>query len=104
MFDDPWKDLLSPDEEQAHFLQISQRFGQQSATEELPGNKHPVLDGGDGTSLATSQDCPTQNEQSLTSPITTAFDNTVSDGSKSRTRPKISLPPPRFASSGGEPP
>ena len=104
MFDDPWKDLLSSDEEQAHFLQISQRFGQQSSTEELPESKCPVLDGGDGTTLATSQDCPTQSEPLLTSPMMATLDSTVSDRPETRTRPKISLPPPHFTSSGGEPP
>lgn len=104
MFDDPWKDLLSPDEEQAHFSQLSQRFGQQLATEELPDSKPLVLDGGDGAALAASRECPTLNEQSLISPVTPTLDSTVSDGNESRTRSKIRLPPPRFTSSEGEPP
>ena len=106
MFDDPWKDLLSPDEEQEHLLHLIQRFGHQSATEgnELPENKGHV-DGDNEAALATSQDCPPQNEQSLTSPVTaTLASSNVGDSSKSRTRPKISLPPPHFTSSGDEPP
>ena len=105
MFDDPWKDLLSPDEEQAHFLHLARRFGRQLATEgnELPENEGH-LDGDNEAALATSQDCPNQTEQSLTSPATATLASNVGDSSKSRSRPKISLPPPRFTSSGDEPP
>lgn len=104
MFEDPWRDLINSEEEQAHILQIARRFGQQSTAEECPEDKCRVLGKGDEPSVSTSQACLTTCEKASTSLMRTAPNYTSCDSSKGRTRPSISLPPPRFTSKDCEQP